>query len=89
MKLVFDEDGVMQPVVDGFVVDEETKEIYYYEDNHLMCGAGLIEIDGDYYYVRSSGKVVTGYFYITKTNGIEGFASGDKCYFDESGKLVK
>ncbi len=85
-KLVFGEDGKMETIKDGIV--EENGELYYYNKNHLMCGAGLIEIDGDIYYVRSSGKVQTGYFYITNTNDMEGFAAGDLCKFGEDGKLL-
>ena len=48
--------------------------------------AGLIQIDGDYYYVRTSGEVVHGRkYWISKTNGL----LPEKSYtFDENGKIV-
>ena len=88
MKLNFGEDGKLQPVKNGIV--EENDELYYYENNHMMCGAGLLKLEDEngvyYIYVRSSGKVQTGYFYITKTNDLEGFEAGMKLNFGEDGK---
>lgn len=73
----FDEDGrIMDPsgsgeteVKDGIV--EENGSLYYYADG-VLTGAGLIQIDGDYYYVRTSnGEVVHGRTYwITVTNDL-------------------
>jgi hypothetical protein len=86
-KLYFGEDGKMTILKSGIV--EENGKLYYYVNNTIK-GAGLIEIDGDYYYVRTStGEVVTGEYYITVTNGIEGFSAGQKCVFGTDGKLVK
>lgn len=82
MKLYFDENGKMLPVKSG-VVDG-----YYYENGRIVYGAGLIKINGDVYYVCSSGKVATGEYYITKTNGMDGFNAGDKLTFGEDGKLL-
>ena len=87
MKLFFGEDGKLQPVENGIVKEEG--ELYYYEDNHIMYGAGLLKMeDGSYIYVRSSGKLQTGYFYITNTNGLEGFEKGDLCLFGQDGKWL-
>jgi glucan-binding YG repeat protein len=86
MKLYFDEDGKMLPIKNGAV--EEGGELYFYQNNHMMCGAGLIEYKGAIYYVRSSGKVATGTYYITNTNGMEGFEENDKLLFGEDGKLI-
>ena len=90
MKLFFGEDGKLQPVKNGIV--EEEGELYYYEDNHIMYGAGLLKLEdenGEYYiYVRSTGKVQTGYVFITNTNELEGFEVGDHCKFGEDGKLI-
>ncbi len=82
----FDENGYMinpntnlcNGVIDG----------YYYVNGNVVPGAGLIEIDGDIYYVRSNGQVATGKYYVTNVNGMEGFTSGQKLYFDEDGKLI-
>ena len=42
--------------------------IYY--ENDVKTYAGLIEIDGDYYYIKHYGVVATGSYYVTKTNGL-------------------
>ncbi len=77
----FDETGKMCDK-NGFI--EENGGIYYYE-NGQRAYAGLIKIDGDYYYVRSSGEVVTNrHYWITKTNDL---LPADSYYFDEEGKL--
>ena len=84
-RYYFDENGYMvnpntnlyNGVVDG----------YYYINGKVVYGAGLIEIDGDIYYVRSNGQVATGEYYVTNVN-IEGFTSGQKLYFGEDGKLL-
>lgn len=53
---------------DGIVA--ENGSLYYYKDGVLNY-AGLIEIDGSYYYVKTSGEVVHGRSYwISKTNGL-------------------
>ena len=49
--------------------------------------AGLIEIDGSYYYVNSSCKVITNQrYWVNKTNGIlpAGFYN-----FDAGGKMIQ
>ena len=86
MKLYFGEDGKMLPIKNGVV--EENGALYFYQNNHMMCGAGLIEYEGAIYYVRSSGKVAVGEYYITNTNGMEGFKANDKLLFGEDGKLI-
>ena len=59
--------------------------MYYYE-NGLRVYLGLIIIDGDYYYVKSSGQVVTGDYYVWTTNGLmeQGYYK-----FDETGKMIR
>ena len=49
----------------------ENGSLYYYVDG-VLTGAGLIQIDGDYYYVKSSNcEVVHGRSYwVTATNGL-------------------
>ena len=88
----FDESGKMlnPPVIDpgaetknGIVA--ENGSLYYYK-NGVLTYAGLIKIDDDYYYVRTSGEVVHGRSYwITKTNGLMPEGSYT---FDENGKIV-
>ena len=85
----FAEDGRMiDPEIkdtgkDGIV--QENDSLYYYRDG-VRYYAGLIEIDGSYYYVRTSGEVVHGRSYwITKTNGL----MGERSYqFAGDGKMI-
>ena len=85
----FAEDGRMiDPEIkdtgkDGIV--QENDSLYYYRDG-VRYDAGLIEIDGSYYYVRTNGEVVHGRSYwITKTNGL----MGERSYqFAEDGKMI-
>ena len=57
----------------------------YYQDG-LRTYAGLIEINGSYYYVRTSGEVVHGQkYWITKTNGL--MAEGGYTFADD-GKMI-
>ena len=79
-RIVFEEEEVKK---NGFV--QENGGIYYYVDGALTY-AGLIEVDGYYYYVNSSCKVITGCkYWITKTNGL----MAEKAYtFDDQGRMV-
>ena len=69
----FDENGRMiidtpDPSKDGIV--NEDGELYYYA-NGVRFYAGLIQIDGDYYYVNSSCKVITNQrYWVSKTNDL-------------------
>ena len=73
-----------EPEVKNGIV-AENGSLYYYE-NGVLTYAGLIQIDGDYYYVRGTGEVVHGRSYwITKTNGLLPEASYN---FDDSGRIV-
>ena len=82
----FDENGKMimpEPAKNGIV--EENGSLYYYVDGKLTYG-GLIQIDGDYYYVRGTGKVVHGQkYWITKTNDL--LPQGSYTFADD-GKMV-
>ena len=67
----------------GIVADNGS--LYYYVDG-VLTYAGLIQIDGDYYYVNSSCKVVTSaHYWISKTNGLLPATFYD---FDETGRIV-
>ena len=59
-KYTFGADGKMVvPALprEGFV--EEFDGIYYYKNNELQLDAGLLVIDGAYYYVDNNGRVLT------------------------------
>ena len=83
----FDAEGKLIPGAtdkNGIVKDEDGVLRYYV--NGKVTYVGLIEIDGDFYYVRSSGEVVTNCVYwITWTHGLK---EAGYYTFDESGKLT-
>ena len=86
---VFDDEGKIifpeeQEKKNGIV--EENGSLYYYVDG-VLTGAGLIQIGGDYYYVKTSnGEVVHGKSYwITATNGLLPIGLYG---FDVSGKMI-
>ena len=82
-KYAFDADGKLILKKNGIVA--ENGSLYYYKDGVLNY-AGLIEIDGSYYYVKTSGEVVHGRSYwITKTNGL----MAERSYtFADDGRMV-
>ena len=83
----FDAEGkLIQGATDknGIVKDEDGVLRYYV--NGKVTYVGLIEIDGDFYYVRSNGEVVTDCVYwITWTHGLK---EAGYYTFDENGKLT-
>ena len=73
-----------EPNVKNGIVEEDGV-LYYYVDG-VKTYAGLIQIDGDYYYVNSSCKVVTSaHYWISKTNDLLPATFYD---FDETGRIV-
>ncbi len=83
-----DENGILVHVEDtsknGFVAEANGK-IYNYVDG-IPVYLGLVKIDGDYYYVRSSGELVVGRsYYVTRTNDLLDAAVYG---FDAEGKLI-
>jgi len=81
VKYEFDENGYTSGVKNGLVDGK------IYKNGHLVYG--LVECDGDIYYVRSNGTFAKGVYYITNTNGMEGFSKGDKIIFGEDGKMLE
>ena len=83
----FDEQGRIvfpEEVKNGIVA--ENGSLYYYVDGKLT-GAGLIQIDGDYYYVKTSnGEVVHGRdYWITATNNL---LPAGQYEFAQDGKMI-
>ena len=84
----FDDDGKMireDTTKNGIV--KETEDTWYYYVNGVKTYAGLIQIDGDYYYVNSKFEVIHGRnYFISKTNDL---MEQKTYYFDAEGKLVQ
>lgn len=79
----FDNEGHMI-IKNGLV--SENGGLYYYV-NGSKTYAGLILIDGDYYYIRSNCQAVVGTtYYCQKTNGLLPVANYT---FDSEGKMVR
>lgn len=83
----FDEQGRLvfpEPTKNGIV--SENGSLYYYVDG-VLTGAGLIEIDGDYYYAKTStAEVIHGRdYWVTATNEL---LPAGIYTFDEQGRLV-
>ena len=86
-KYHFDADGKLTgsvaPLKNG--IYEEDGSLYYYRNGERTY-AGLIQIDGDYYYVRSTCEVVHDRsYYVYWTHGLmpEGYYS-----FDSAGRMI-
>ena len=83
----FDAEGKLIPGAtdkNGIVKDEDGVLRYYV--NGKVTYVGLIEIDGDFYYVRSNGEVVNDcVYYISWTHGLK---EAGYYTFDENGKLT-
>ena len=63
---------------------KENGDLYYYVDG-VKTHRGLILVDGAYYYINSSGKAVTGEYYVSNTNNL--MAKG-YYYFGTDGKMT-
>ena len=87
-KYTFGADGKMidppSNLKNGIHADENGKLFYYVDD--VKTYGGLLLINGDYYYARSSGEIVVGRdYWITKDNGL---LPATKYSFDAEGKMI-
>ena len=83
MKVLFNENGIADAPKNG--IYEIDGELYYFVKNQIQYNAGLIEYNGGWIYVRSSGKLAVGDYWITNTNG----AMDQGMYeFGENGYMV-
>ena len=75
-----------EPEVKNGIVAERGS-LYYYVDG-VLTGAGLVQVDGSYYYVRSSnGEVIHGRSYwVTATNGL---LPAGLYRFADDGKMIR
>ncbi|QFJ56315.1 phosphodiester glycosidase family protein [Pseudobutyrivibrio xylanivorans] len=79
----FDDEGKLD--LTGFkhgLIEEDGKLNYYVLNQKYY--AGLIKIDGSYYYINSKCFAVTGSYYVTKNNGL---IPCGRYLFDENGKM--
>lgn len=68
------------------IAADSAGEPYYYVDGILTPGAGLVFVDGYYYYVRTDGNLAYNREYtITTSNGL---LPVDRYTFDANGRLV-
>ena len=85
----FDENGVILHDKDtsknGILKDGE--DLFYYVDG-IKAPAGMIEIDGDYYYANSKGKLIVNQTYYCSRMNKSGMKEGTYA-FDEEGRLIK
>ena len=84
----FDAEGkmVIAPEKNGLIVDEDG-EIRYYVDGKTQY-AGLVYVDGYYYYINSSFKAVKGREYKIGEPMINGLLPAGTYTFDENGRIV-
>ena len=81
----FSEDGIWLEGRNGLMT--VYGRTYYYVDG--MCkAAGLVEVDGDYYYINANYQPVTGKCWVGKPNtAVTGYAEGEY-EFDADGKMI-
>ena len=82
-KYTFDAEGKLMKL-EGLHEDLNGNLCYYVD--YVKSYAGLVEVDGSFYYIASDLKAVkNGTYYVTKTNGLKdaGFYS-----FDADGKMI-
>ena len=83
----FDAKGkLVQPDAEKNGIVKESDDTWYYYVDGVKTYAGLIQIDGNYYYVNSSFKVIHNQsYYVSKTNGWKAPGTYE---FDADGKMV-
>ncbi|MBR5992486.1 MAG: CehA/McbA family metallohydrolase, partial [Lachnospiraceae bacterium] len=70
-------------ILDGVLtVDGKT---LYYKNNKIGHRAGLVECNGDFYYVIENGELATGFVTVSKTNGLKEYGVYE---FDADGKMI-
>ena len=82
----FGPDGkmILENTVKNGLIWEDDK-LWYYVDG-VRTHAGLIEVDGNYYYIKSNGQAVTGMrYFVSNTNGLMSAAYHT---FDEQGRMT-
>ena len=90
--------GLVEPGIYYFgedgkgIIPKVKREIingYYYENNVIKGNVGMIQIDGDLYFVCYSGKIKTGNIQTVTEEKANGLVEPGIYYFGEDGKIVK
>ena len=82
-KYEFDADGkmIVTQIADG--IHTENGKLYYYRNGVKLVGTGLMELpDGSYVYVKTSGELATGTYWVTNT-GDTGLSQGQYTFGDD------
>ena len=79
----FDEETGKMIIKNG--VYSEDGGLYYYVDD-VRTSAGLVKIDGDYYYASTGGVVKTGKYWVSRPNGL--MPAGYYFFDEETGKMI-
>ena len=85
-RYFFGEDGKLQ-LKNGVVV-ESNGDIRYYENN-VAVAKGLVEYEGNYYFINSSLKAVKNTYYAFNAKYANGLLPAGRYFFDAEGKLVQ
>jgi len=82
---LFDEEGKLRSSFTGLV--DESGVRYYYRDGMRIPNAGLVLIDGDYYYIDAKGTPFCSMSkWVEKTNGLMAKGTYE---FDAEGKMIR
>ena len=82
----FGTDGKMTTVVNGIYFDGS--DYYYKQNGVIQKNLGLIEFEGDYYFVCYSGKLKIGTKYVTDSTS-NGLLPAGSYTFGVDGKMIK
>ncbi|MBQ3184063.1 MAG: hypothetical protein IJB57_10410, partial [Clostridia bacterium] len=74
-------------VKQGLVWDDDGN-IRYYENGVAVCSKGLVEYEGNYYYINSTSKAVKNCTYTFSTAKGNGLLPGGTYQFDAEGRLI-
>ena len=85
-RYFFGEDGKLQ-LKNGVVV-ESNGDIRYYENN-VAVAKGLVEYEGNYYFINSSLKAVKNTYYAFNAKYANGLLPAGRYFFNAEGKLVQ
>ncbi len=81
----FDEKG---RILMDEAISEENGSLYYYKDGPRVDSAGVVKVDGYYYYVSGGGKVRTSVVYDISSSKTNGLISAGTYRIDEKGHIL-